>query len=284
MKSIVVLILLVSFAACSSDNQANQQSADSVVVHTDSLPASDSTETNGIAFAFSDEAGRQLLSLDIDSAIAAKAFTQSLGKGGKLIPVAFKMEKPATENDNGRQTAQNFANTGGNLYKATSGTVNPEFSAILFTKGFLAARKLLTVTPAKYTLSTADETRLKTDKKRNIKTFHSLGQLSPTQIVGLVEFERQQDSVLVSLVVITPESIAYKDFPAKYDETSTWRVDDGGEFAMESYTLLAAFEHHGTLELVTEWIGAEGISIEYMLHLGKQLITRKESSRYTSPL
>ncbi len=286
MKSILLALVILCCLACSNDS-SHQQAADSVVVQTDTLPTnssgSDSTENTGIAFAFSDEAGRQLLGLEVDSLLTPKSFTKTLSKDTTPIPISFKSVKPATENDNGRQTAQNFANSGGNLYEV-SGAVNPEATTLLFTDGFLKARTLLAVQATKSKLSAADEARLKADKQRAIKSFHSLGHLSASQVFGLVEFERQQDSVLVSLVVITPEAISYKDFPAKYDETSTWRVDDGGEFDWDSYRILAAFDHRGTLEIVTEWLGAEGISIEYMVQADKQLITRKEASRYTSPL
>lgn len=288
MKYILVFFSAWLCLSCASDVKNDSAAADtSETPATDSLSKADmatpdATADTGIGFAFSDPAGKQLLGLTTDSVTSPNAFTQAITTAQKVVPIAFKTSKPATANDNGRQTSYNFANSGGNLYEV-SGTVDPEQTTVLCTQSFLAARKMIPLQKVTHTLSSSDKDRITAAKKRNIKRYFSLGKLDNTRSVGLVEFDRKKDSALVSLVVITPSQIMYRDFPALYNETSTWRVDDGGEFDMESFHLLAVFDRQGTLELVTEWIGAEGYALEYLMQSDKQLIVKKEASRYSAP-
>ena len=102
--------------------------------------------------------------------------------------------------------------------------------------------------------------------------------------VYLFEFEMKGDSALASLAYVTPDKIVYDDFPAIYDETSTWRVDDGGEFGIDYYELLAVFEKNGKIELITDWPGAEGVATSYLRENGAKFKELKVISRYTAPL
>ena len=90
----------------------------------------------------------------------------------------------------------------------------------------------------------------------------------------------KKDSVLASLV-INDKQFVFRDYPAKYDEGSTWRVDDGGEFPNDAIRILAIFRNQqGDLEVITEWAGAEGANIEYFKCKNEKIEVIKESSRY----
>jgi|GEM_PF-5807720 len=60
-------------------------------------------------FAFSDETGHRLL-VNPDAAIQdEEASLIAIGQGGEPLPVQYAGEQQATEEDNGRQTSQNFS-------------------------------------------------------------------------------------------------------------------------------------------------------------------------------
>jgi len=68
--------------------------------------------------------------------------------------------------------------------------------------------------------------------------------------IYLMEFSRKKDSALASLVLVYNENYTYYDFPALYNEQSTWRVDDGGEFWLDGIEVLAVFKQGEIVELV----------------------------------
>ncbi|MCM3259661.1 hypothetical protein M3664_17815 [Paenibacillus lautus] len=73
-------------------------------------------------FAFSDETGHRLL-VNPDAAIQdEEASLIAIGQGGEPLPVQYAGEQQATEEDNGRQTSQNFSHQAGQLYEVTEGT------------------------------------------------------------------------------------------------------------------------------------------------------------------
>jgi hypothetical protein len=98
-----------------------------------------------------------------------------------------------------------------------------------------------------------------------------------------VEYKLVGDSALASLILATQEGLFYFDFPAKYDEGSTWRVDDGGEFGLDYFNILAAFDHPEGYELITEWIAAEGYSMSFLKVKDGKFISIKDGSRYAAP-
>jgi hypothetical protein len=86
-------------------------------------------------------------------------------------------------------------------------------------------------------------------------------------------------------LVIGDKSYIYRDYSAKYDAGSTWRVDDGGEFPNDAIKILAIFRNQaGELEIITEWAGAEGANIEYAKANKNRFVTIKEASRYWGAL
>ena len=104
--------------------------------------------------------------------------------------------------------------------------------------------------------------------------------MGDNQSAYIVVFSPKKDSVLASLV-IGGKQFVYRDYPAKYDEGSTWRVDDGGEFSNDAIRILAVFRNQqGDLEIITEWAGAEGANIEYFKETKGKIEVIKEASRY----
>ncbi len=115
---------------------------------------------------------------------------------------------------------------------------------------------------------------------RYLKNAWKIANLGNNLEAFIVVFTPKKDSVLASLV-IGNKQFKYRDYPAKYDGGSTWRVDDGGEFPNDAIRILAIFRNQqGEIEIITEWAGAEGANIEYFKFKNKKIEVLKESSRY----
>ncbi|MDJ1473632.1 hypothetical protein QNI19_38740 [Cytophagaceae bacterium DM2B3-1] len=251
---------------------------------TESVPNANETSISTIGFGFCDQTGKRIL-IQEDSVVMPESFTKALSKEGKIVDIIFREAKKESEQSNGRQWAENFDRSGGSLYTVTSGTVSEEETTVLFTKPFLETHKLIPTTPfEKGKLSDSNRAKIESFKGWKVKDSHSLVKLSGNRSIFLVEFELKGDSALASLVVVGSDKILYKDFPAKYDETSTWSVDDGGQFGWEYYKILAVLEYEGKIELITDWVGAEGYNATYMQEEGQTFKVIKEGYRYTSPL
>jgi hypothetical protein len=219
-----------------------------------------------------------------DSLANPAEFATTINKQGQLSDISYNSQKVAGKEDTGREIYFNFNNSGGYLYDVKSGAVSNENSVVLFSKGFLSARKY--INPA--AIETKDNPvpaiqRVEKERNRKITNHKKAAQLEGGRSLYLFEFEIKNDSALVVLAYLTPDKIVYKDFPAKRNEISTWRADDNGDFGLSYYKILAAFDKNGSLELITDWLGTEGYSIEYMKEDGKQFLEVKKGYRYTAP-
>ncbi len=212
-------------------------------------------------------------------------FTTTISIDGNLTAIDFVEKKESTNQDNGRQNYFNFQNSGGYLYNLRSEQIDKYKAALLFKENFHADRKYLDLRIIENEeLTNSIKKLIEVDKNRKIKNGKIIALINEKIKVVIADFEIKNDSALACLALIYPEKIAYKDFPAVYNEISTWRVDDGGRFAIESYHILAAFEGKDGIEIVTEWIGAEGVNIEYIKEINLNLESLKHGYLYTSPL
>ena len=104
------------------------------------------------------------------------------------------------------------------------------------------------------------------------------GDNSEYQLVN-VQFENKGDDALgVTALVENGEIKAVKEFPATYNETSTWRVDDGGEF----YGLWASLivMEDGTLTIYTSNSGEESCNYQNYVVKGDALCEGNITASY----
>ncbi|TAL62033.1 MAG: hypothetical protein EPN85_03465 [Bacteroidetes bacterium] len=240
---------------------------------------------NDIEFGFSDSAGKQILTLSGVVLDDPSKFVSTISNNSKLLKLKFIKRKNNTNNYNpgDGDTYRNFKNHGGYLYETISEIADKDHSLLLLSKDFFSNRKFLKLTAIdQKELPSPLKIKIESDKNRKIENAHGLVQIDEKRNVYLIKFYTKNDSALASLAFITPDKIIYKDFSAKYNTISTWRVDDGGEFP-EGYEVLAAFETQEGIELITDWTGAEGYAIEYMKEDGKKFKTLKNGYRYWVP-
>ncbi|MDQ3111795.1 MAG: hypothetical protein M3R17_18055 [Bacteroidota bacterium] len=295
-KSIVPLAVALIFLGCSNAQTENKTGNDSL---TDSVKHSDSTTTNvpefqsgnsdsldakGIEFGFCNTQGNKVLLL-ADSLPKNSGFSVIDADREISVLMAFRKKQIATSEDNGRQTEYNFENCDGYLFEIKGRPADSKNSVVFLSPEFLTGRTYFKVTDvASKQLPAEIRSRVEADKNRKIKNFRCLTSIDKNRSVYIFEFEAKKDSALAALAYITPDKIVYENFPAKYDETSTWRVDDGGQFGVEYFELLAVFEKDGRIELVTDWPGAEGYATSYLRENGATFKELKSCSRYTAPL
>ncbi len=235
-------------------------------------------------FGFANSEGNNILTTKTEGLKDPAKFSMAIAENGSQFAIQFVAQKEATENDNGRQNEYNFKDIGGFLYKVKGGTVSAEQSLMLVTADFLTKHKPLKFNPsASNSLSKATRTKIEGEKGRKIKKSNLLRKLEGGQEIWLFVFQQKADSALASLAVVSEGKVIYQDYPALHNEISTWRVDDGGEFGLDDIHILAAFDYAGKIEIVTDWAGAEGFSIDFLQEDGKAFRSLKNDGRYCAP-
>ncbi|CDN45935.1 Uncharacterized protein BN871_JP_00060 [Paenibacillus sp. P22] len=243
-------------------------------------------------FGFADKTGTKLMIVpDIRGEIdpdALSSIKTAAGAGGKTLPVAYAGVQQGDAKDNGRQTASNFVHMKGYVFQVEQGTAQPNATYYML-RGQQAPEAFFPVEERK--AAKPDASLLKAvaqEKKRKVDQAWTIGRIDvngkPMDLL-LIQFAREQKSMLASLVLVPEESKPlYKDFPADYDENSTWTVDDGGTMNPDSFSLRFAARTGEGMILGMEWNAAEG-SNSFLLQAdsGKLADLGIGGGRYMSP-
>lgn len=260
-----------------TDNTTTDSSAKDSIVTT--------TKEDVIAFGFLDSLGKHILTLEQDSLPHPEQYDLVLNDQGKGFPVQYKGFQKSTDGDNGRQTTDNFDKSAGFLYQLKENKLTSSATAVVLTdNAFLSSRKVLIPHAAKDagTMPAAVQ-KLVAEKNRKVKNFKNIAQIDEKTLISIVEFEVKNDSALAVLVYSSPQKTITQEYKAKYDDMSTWRVDDGGDFNMDYIDILYAFIYKDNIELVLSDMGAEGYNVTYLKEKAGAFVVAKEAYGYSAP-
>ena len=220
----------------------------------------------------------------------------------KYYTVSFKgVQLGDKEKNSGRDTYYNFDNLSGWLYEMQEGKLleNPEneYDAIsgavlLVDENYKNTSTILDLKNRENgmtkVVALSDDLQKAFENKygRTIMTSCAsavFGDNSEYQLVN-VQFKNKGDEALgVTAIVENGEIKAVKEFPATYNETSTWRVDDGGEFYGLWANLIAMED--GTLTIYTSNSGEESSNYQNYVIQGDSLVNGEVSaSFYHAPM
>jgi hypothetical protein len=281
----IVAVFAVASNGCGNRGSSNQTVSDS---RNDTLPditSEQDTPTVEVldlagCFGFADAEGQRIIAQTDDKSI--QGFDIAVGHGGTVAEVKFSGMQEGTEENNYRDTEYNFDNLAGSIFEKTKGDLNSGNTHFLTGKSF--ERSLIPfIIPENGTRMDAETVkRIEKQKNRKIAASLLLAQTAAGAEIYELTFERKGDDVLGSLVYADGDKTVYRDYPATYDETSTWRVDDGGEFGGLNVLFLARTVH-GLIICVT-WAAPEGEGTDIFIEKdGTFADTDFGYSRYWSP-
>ena len=277
MKYLPFISCIIILFSCQTKTAQKTENADTIAT-----VVSHPQEVNeeALTFGFSNEKGNQVLAFEENT--NPKWFTQVIDNQGNTTSIKFiKTQKGNEAGVN--QTSFNFDNCNGQLFEISNGKkFNTDLNSVLFNEEFSKNHQIISIKTIEkpQVIDSKIKTVIADERKRAVKNAWKIADLGENQSAYIVVFVPKKDSVLASLV-IGGKQYFYRDFPAKYDEGSTWRVDDGGEFPNDAIRILAVFRNQkGELEVITEWAGAEGAIIEYFKFVAGKVEIIKEASRY----
>lgn len=283
-----------------TNGQTNETSETSTPVPT--TPSVLSTTQLSPAFSFANEEGTKLMSVPTDTPYQVeelKKLNTAIGAGGQALSVRYEAEQQGDDQDNGRQFAYNFEHMAGHVFEVIEGGAVSNESYYLVNDVEFDTTSLLELKPVTEIKAIDDAKLLEaiaaSHSGRAVQQGWQIAEISDPAAAGdaaarkplyVVQFERQGDSMLASLLMKEGDQLIAIDYPAEYDDSSTWRVDDGGEISPDQFSFLFAARSEGGVLLGLKWLGAEGENISFLNQSGQQFIALPDFSagRYMSPV
>jgi len=246
-------------------------------------------------FGFADESAKRIITLQFkegEKIENPEDFNIGVGNNGDVIRIRFVKWQDANDKDTLRQTMYNFDNMAGYIYEIESGEAIGNEVYLLSKDSVIDENKL---TKLKSTLDLDSDmeyykdvdadtvARIEAMKSRKIIKNDLLAEAYDGAKICLFLFERQGDDMLFSLTYIKDDKVLIKDYPAKYDEYSTWRVDAGDEPGLLKVLFLA--ESDEGLLLGMTWGAPEGEGVFILREEGGVFQeTELKNGRYWAPM
>lgn len=179
----------------------------------------------------------------------------------------------------------NFENTGGTIFFVESPKLIPDRTYLVVSSKFLRQHHPLRLLEnATSNIDSSIIGRITRARARFIQKSWPIATLDTIGKVVVVWFEDQGASPLASLVVARSDSLIFEDYVGnRSDESSVWRVDDGGEFFGEDIRVIAAFSSPDGIALARIWVGAEGENEEFLQQSKDRFVLLMNDYRYRVP-
>jgi hypothetical protein len=237
-------------------------------------------------FGFTNETAKYIiLAGSLEEGQSIVTINKAIGENGNLLTIKYLRRQEKNEKDNGRLTAQNFDNLAGYIFEITQGTAKQNETYYLINDKFNAKSILDSQKGNQAEIDAAAKEEIEKIKGRKVKSSWEIGVVGLEKTIYLILFERENDDMLASIVMKTPRKFVFKDYPAKYNESSTWRVDDGGSIYPDLFSILFASQTESGIVLGIKWAGAEGEVTTIFVENGDKFEDLNiGTSRYTSPI
>jgi virulence-associated protein VapD len=294
MKRILLLIIVLSIlTGCTpkditdNDNRNGEIPTEESSVPEPSISAYIDTDSMSRQFGFTNEDGSLIITTEAQPEVEnLKKMNKAIGENGNILDIKYLRQQKRNEKDNGRLTSQNFDNLEGYVYEVMQGKASGNETYYL-----VDSSEFNTAAVLEAQMGSLEEAALETKaeieriKNRIIKSSWEIGRIDSDISIYLVLFERKEDDMLASIVMKTPEKLVFKDYPAVYNEMSTWRVDDGGSIYPDMFSILFAAKAEEGIILGINWRAFEGENTVLFKENNMEFEALNiEASRYMSPL
>jgi len=280
----VILALIVLLTSGCSIKGAEVENTKEEDIETGSRDYVDVSKLDNL-FGFTNETGEFIISIETSEADRDMKFiNKAIGENGNMLSLKYVRHQQRNEKDNGRQTAGNFDNISGDVFEVVEGKAEGNETYYLVNdKEFNTGSVLGSQAGDQSSIDDEAKKEIEKTKNRRIEDSWEIGRIESDIKLYLVLFERQGDDMLACVVMKTPVKIVYKDYPAKYNESSTWRVDDGGNIYPDLFSILFSARTEEGVLLGLKWAAAEGENTFLLVENGNEFEVNIETGRYMSP-
>jgi len=219
-------------------------------------------------------------------------FKYAVGENGKVYEIEYDTYQERGAEDSGRQTARNFANQQGCVYKFMHMNAIQNQTYMLLTQGindegifFLENKDAIL---AAYSRELMEKCAILANRK--VKNSWLLSEYREGYRVSVIEFESIGKELLAWLVLDSDDSIMYCEMPAKLSEDgyTGWQYGDCGEltgnFDNIIYTIdiICTIQKQQEIIVYLSWYDEEGETISEIVFSPDKTPTKKTvNGRYT---
>ncbi|GEM_PF-1318010 len=210
---------------------------------------------------------------------------------GRIRPVTFEAYRQPDPEWNGRQTSRFFDDLGGFLFRVEGGalpflTGDVGGDVLLVDSEYADAAEIVPLEKGPEEAPGDVKKRFEELYKRSLKEIVGIARGTDSEVaVYAMEFTLKGDKALGVVALVTPRGTFCLDFPATYDEQSTWNVDDGGEFFPRSYVVGSLLKKGESYVFTLHRQAAESYTSHLVAVEGGKLVAPlgSSSSRYIAP-
>ena len=285
-KILVVLLITILFLGGCTQTEVTEEKSETKEVGFGAMEG---------VFGFADESGKKLITLEsetIHTLANPEEFNTAIGNNGEVVRIKYVKRQEANSKDTYRQTSHNFNNMAGYIYEAQDGILVTDKSYLLSKDSVISEDALIKLKSTRnpeaesgYYQKVDAETigKIETIKDRKIIDSSLIAETEDNTKICMVVFERIDNDMLASIVYLKDDKVVFKDYPAEYDEVSTWRVDAGDLPGLFGVQFLANSDEGLLLGLT--WAGPEGENI-FILKDTNGIFeeTGLKADRYWAPL
>ena len=232
------------------------------------LTKSQDIDSGDVSFGFSDSTGSFLLADKMNPLSKYSYYT--VISSGKIFKLDFINEQQEKKESTGRQTAGNFYNSGGFLFKSPYIKLNSDKTYLIADSSYLSDHIRVSIEPVSYMpLAPNNIKQIESVKRKRVKSSWQIGKTDDGVTIALVLFQPGKDTALACLVLMKNDLSVFEDYPGNLkDEYSVWRVDDGGEFDPQAVNVIALFYSSDGYEIARTWAGEEGENSVFLVQKG----------------
>jgi hypothetical protein len=236
-----------------------------------------------VSFGFFNNSGQLIIDHTKPDAMPV-VYAKSVCESNRVLPLRFMQIQPGDPRNSHRHTAQNFDFLPGTIYALTIASEKANSSCLLTSDEFMpGTHPLPPLSASSQTLTPVQIERIEALQQRKISKSWALGEVPSGAVLYLVLFEHLDNQALASLILQTSDKVLFRDYPAKVNPYSTWRVDDGGSISPGQFKILMLRQRGQHWEMATEFWGAEGSVLEFLVENNGKFEAARRSYRYVSP-
>lgn len=239
------------------------------------------------AFAFPDSSGTRLIATS-ELSQPAGLHTAICG-GGRRISVKFIGRQDERQGHNGRQTPANFDRLAGSLFAITKGKIESDATCFLAAGSLLSGARVLPIArqsqPGR--CDPAVSNTIAAERRRGVVNCWQIAGPTAGKRLALVEFGRQEQNALASMVLIDGGRAIFQNYPGEVrrEGEDLWRVGDGGVFSPAGFEIVFLLQRGRFYAVGIDWRGEEGNSLGVFVSNGEDYFTRViEDYWYRAPL
>ncbi len=288
-KVIIILLIVILVTGCgekrmgsSLEVEHNDEKVDSISNESNQLINRDSIQA---AFVLANTEGSQVITfLECKDLEDLSRMTHVISGDG-YYEVEYISNQKETSDYNYRETMYEFENMPGHIFSIKGGTVLPNETCLLVNESIISRDSLVEISDRGIE-QLADETTkiIEIEKCRNVENAWSLATGVGWEI-GLVQYEKINNDMLASIVLVNDAEVKMIDYPAVYDEVSTWRLEDYGQLDPMMFRVNFVAKDSQGFVISMSWNSYESEQVFILTEtIDKLKSIEVESGRYILPL